>query len=93
MLGSFTLLQAVSFLLFPFNQRVSNVHFPKILFGEDSLLMGKKKRTGMDLVHQSTNVEIPAKFQLRSGESLCNNILIYFIKFLISGQLMVSGYY
>lgn len=47
----------------------------------------------MDLVHQSTNVEIPAKFQLRSGESLCNNILIYFIKFLISGQLIVSGYY
>ena len=42
-LGAFTLPQAVSFPLFPFKQRVSNVQFPKILFAEDSFLMKKKE--------------------------------------------------
>lgn len=43
-LGPFTLLQAVAFLLFLFKQRVSSVHFPKILFAGDSFIMRKKKK-------------------------------------------------
>lgn len=63
-LGPFTFLQAV-FSAVPLYRRASNTHFPKYLFAEESILIGKNPKntnpTGMDLSHQGINVELPDK--------------------------------